>query len=98
MFLLQIVLPMIAPLQMLDGLRDLFGVQVHRSVTPSPESTNVPTITEAASESDGIPVATPVTICGAMALAHALLSARVSIASLPLPFASPRARRSVLRV
>jgi hypothetical protein len=98
MFLLQIVLPLTAPLNLLDW-RDLFGTQVHRSVPPSPESITTPAMSEVTSESSGAHLAVPVASSGPGAgSALALLSARASSAPADPLFSSPRSQRTVLRL
>ena len=98
MFLMQIVLPLTAPLNLLDW-RDLFGTQVHRSVPPSPESITTPAMSEVTSESSGGHLAVPVASSGPGASsAPALVSARASSGSTDPLFSSPRAQRTVLRL
>jgi hypothetical protein len=97
-FILQIVLPLTAP-QTLEGLRYLFGVQVHRSVTTSPESTTTPTMNETTSENAGVSLISPAGTAGtSVALPRALQSSRVLIASSHPLFSAPQVQRSVLRV
>lgn len=98
MFIAQIVLPFMAPLQMVD-LRDLFSVLVHRSASPSPESMTTLAIGEATSETPGVSLVAPMTTCGVTsAPAPTLLSARVASASLVTLFSTPQVQRSVLRL
>jgi hypothetical protein len=97
-FVLQIVLPLVAPLQMLD-LRDLFGIQVHRSAVPAPESTTTPAMSEATSDTVGVSLVATAAGSGPVAsLAPAQLSTRVSLASSFAVPAAPQVQRSVLRV
>ena len=98
MFLLQIVLPLTAQLNLLDW-RDLFATQVHRSIPPSPESITTPAISEVTSESSGGHKAVPVASSGPGASsALALVSGRASSASADPLFSSPRSQRTVLRL
>jgi hypothetical protein len=97
-FILQIVLPLAVPLQMLD-LGDLFGVQVHRSTVPAPQSMTTPAMSESTSEAGGVSLLAPVACCGPVAsLAPALLSTRVSSSSSSRFPAPPHVQRSVLRL
>jgi len=98
MFLLQIVLPLTAPLQLIDW-RDLFGTQVDRSVPPSPESMTTPAISEATSETSGghLVVTVAATRPGANS-PPVLVSARTSSASVDPVFSTPPAQRTVLRL
>jgi len=98
MFLLQIVLPLATPLQLLDW-HDLFGTQVHRSVPPAPESITTPAMSEVTSESSGGHLAVPVAASGPGASSSpALVSAQASSAPADRLFSIPRAQRTVLRL
>ncbi|HET9831238.1 MAG TPA: hypothetical protein VFP91_06005 [Vicinamibacterales bacterium] len=98
MFLLQIVLPLAAPLRLLDW-RDLFATQVHRSIPPSPESITTPAMSEVTSESSGRHLAVPIASSGPGASsAPALVSAHASSASAEHLSSFSRAHRTVLRL
>jgi hypothetical protein len=99
LLLLQIVAPVIAPLQMLDALRDLLSPQVHRSVTQSPESTTTPTISEISGESAGVSLIAPVPSWGTSALSMpAHRSTRMPIGSPWILFSTSQVQRPILRV
>jgi hypothetical protein len=98
LFLLQMVLPLAAPLQLIE-LYDLFGTQVHRSAPPAPESLTTPAISEVAPENSGVPLAVPVASFGAVGSSSpALVSARASLAFESRLFCAPLVQRTVLRI
>jgi len=97
LFILQIVLPFTAPMQVVD-LGDLFAVQVHRSSSPAPSMTAL-AMSEATSETAGVSLVAPVTACGVTSIpAPALLSTRMSFASTTSLFSAPQVQRTVLRL
>jgi|SRR5262245_13315620 len=96
-FIVQIVLPFTAPLQIVD-LCDLFAVQVHRSSSPSPSMTTL-AMSEATPETAGMSLIAPATTSGVVSTpAPALLSTRVSSASTSSLFSAPQVQRTVLRL
>jgi hypothetical protein len=99
LFLLQMVLPLAAPMQLIE-LYDLFGTQVHRSGPPSPASLTTPAISEATtSENSGVPLATPVASFGGPASSSpALVSACASFAFDSRLVSAPLTQRTVLRI
>jgi hypothetical protein len=97
MFIVQIVLPFTAPLQVVD-LCDLFAEQVHRSSSPLPSVTTL-AMSEATPETAAVSLVAPATACGVVSTPPpALLSTGVSSASTNSLFFAPQVHRTVLRL
>src|SRR5436189_4569418 len=94
-YVLQIVLPFTAPLQTLE-LRDLFGAKNHHAVTPSPESTTTPTMSDASSAAAAVSLLTPFE-ADRVLLTSAVgeLSTRGLFTSSGRPVPTPQVQRSV---
>ena len=97
LFIMQIVLPFTAPMQVVD-LCDLLAVQVHRSSSPAPSMTAL-AMSEATSETAGVSLVAPVTAGGVTSTpARVPLSTRVSFASTSSLFSALQVQRTVLRL